>query len=63
MAGGVALRWGKFAFYYTYIKQMNVVHTDLKPENIMFSRPSVEARKAVAKYIDASADVGNITEV
>ncbi|KAJ9451638.1 Serine/threonine-protein kinase SRPK [Diplonema papillatum] len=41
---------------------MNVVHTDLKPENIMFSRPSVAARKAVARYLNDSADVSSITE-
>ena len=42
-------------------KQMNVVHTDLKPENIMFSRPSVSVRKAIAKY--ENLDSSKITEV
>eukprot|EP01063_Lacrimia_lanifica_P011101 TRINITY_DN17885_c0_g1_i1.p1 TRINITY_DN17885_c0_g1~~TRINITY_DN17885_c0_g1_i1.p1 ORF type:complete len:880 (+),score=191.04 TRINITY_DN17885_c0_g1_i1:97-2736(+) len=42
---------------------MNVVHTDLKPENIMFSRPSVAVRKAVANYIDPRCDTSRITEL
>eukprot|EP01060_Flectonema_neradi_P005451 TRINITY_DN13636_c4_g1_i2.p1 TRINITY_DN13636_c4_g1~~TRINITY_DN13636_c4_g1_i2.p1 ORF type:complete len:805 (+),score=125.39 TRINITY_DN13636_c4_g1_i2:56-2470(+) len=42
------------------LASMNVVHTDLKPENIMFSRPSVSVRKAIAKY--ESQDGAKITE-
>eukprot|EP00659_Diplonema_papillatum_P014543 gene14543-22253_t len=59
---GSALLINHFEHQGLYGKHMNVVHTDLKPENIMFSRPSVAARKAVARYLNDSADVSSITE-
>eukprot|EP01062_Namystynia_karyoxenos_P002730 TRINITY_DN1096_c1_g2_i1.p1 TRINITY_DN1096_c1_g2~~TRINITY_DN1096_c1_g2_i1.p1 ORF type:complete len:1013 (+),score=244.87 TRINITY_DN1096_c1_g2_i1:124-3039(+) len=44
------------------LRYMHVVHTDLKPENIMFCTPSAEARRVMRLSVDPGANTDDIIE-